>query len=92
MEQPVVSSFSSIIKTVIHITAAEKIWIDRLSATDNPVFYQPDTVHVQDELEHFKHISSELSRRIKLFSETDLMNSVAYTDLKIIATPVSVGK
>jgi uncharacterized damage-inducible protein DinB len=35
----VASSFNSIAETVLHITSAEMIWLERLNKTESPVWF-----------------------------------------------------
>jgi uncharacterized damage-inducible protein DinB len=78
-EQPIVSSFKSIGQTVLHVTAAENIWLDRLNGVKMPValpsVYKGSK---KDALDAWKRSSQGLYDFIKKFDEAEMQSMVSY--------------
>jgi uncharacterized damage-inducible protein DinB len=63
-QQPIVSSFSSIQETVLHLIAAENVWLQRLERQENPVWLQSS--YKGSKAEHIS-LWKEVSKKLKDF-------------------------
>jgi len=78
-KKPIESSFKSIAETTVHTAGAEKIWFDRLSKVENPVFLLAVFKGSKDEaVEIWKSTSQELKLFIENLKETELENSIGF--------------
>ena len=76
---PVMSSFSSVYHTALHIVSAEKIWIDFWKKTPNPVFLSREFTGLKSELlDVWKVISLGLKNFVEGFPEEDLEQQVVF--------------
>src|SRR6187397_1821046 len=74
-ENHVVSSFNSIAETVLHITSAEKKWLDRLNKAESPVWLQSTFKGTRTaEIEFSKIASAGLKQFVEGFNEEALMD------------------
>lgn len=77
--QPIVSSFKSLAETSVHTAGAERIWLDRLTKVENPVFL----VSVfkgskQDAIDIWKKTSQELKSFVENFHESKLEDKIGF--------------
>jgi uncharacterized damage-inducible protein DinB len=77
--QPLVSSFSSIAETVLHIVGAEKVWYDRLMKVENPVWL-PFTFKggKAETLDTWNHSSGLLIQYVEQLTDENLSDMIAY--------------
>lgn len=77
--QPLVSSFSSIRQTAIHIASAQKIWIDFWKKTPDPVFLSATFDGSKQELlEIWKAASAGLAAFVEACPEEDYLRHVTF--------------
>ena len=92
LEAEVLSSFPTIRKTVAHLRAAERIWMDRLALAEAPVWLGEDSKgSFEDLCAQWLAISEELVRFTeKQYNDKALLHVVEYRDLKKVVqkTPV----
>ena len=78
-EMHVVSSFNSIAETVLHITSAERIWLERLNKAESPVWLQSSFKGTRNEIvELWKNASAGLKKFIDGFKESDLKEKLVF--------------
>lgn len=86
------SSFPSLRKTVTHLRAAERVWMDRLALVESPVWLGGDFGPSFPELcVQWLAVSDELARFAeKQYNDKALLHVVEYRDLKkaLHKTPV----
>lgn len=78
-EQPIVSSFKSIGETVLHVTGAEKVWLDRLNGVKTPTGLPASFKGPKKEAqEAWKRSSQGLRDFIEGFDETKMQSVLSY--------------
>jgi uncharacterized damage-inducible protein DinB len=78
-EQVNTSSFSSVRQTAVHITSAEKIWIDFWNKVADPVYLSANFMGTKNELlSIWKAASEGLETYIKSHPEEEFMRSVSF--------------
>ncbi|UGU15861.1 DinB family protein [Sinomicrobium kalidii] len=78
-EQSVVSSFSSIRETAIHIVSAKKIWVDFWTKVPDPVYLSSEFKGTKNELiEIWENTSKDLKNFVENFPEEDYKKSVTF--------------
>src|SRR6187551_1611750 len=78
-EKHVVSSFNSIAETVLHITSAETIWLERLNKVESPVWLQSTFKGTRtDVIELWKKASLGLKKNVEDFNEEALMDKLVF--------------
>jgi uncharacterized damage-inducible protein DinB len=78
-EQIVVSSFSSVKQTAIHIASAEKVWIDFWTKELDPVFLSSEFKGTKNELiEIWKNASAGLKSFIENHPEENYLHRVTF--------------
>ena len=81
-EMHVVSSFNSIAETVLHITSAETVWIERLNKAESPVCLQTSFKGTRKDLiELWKKASAELKKYLESFNESAMMEKLVFKRL-----------
>ena len=81
-KQVIISSFSSIEQTAIHIAGAEKIWIDRWTNVQNPVFLTAEFKGTKNELiEIWGKSSADLKSFIENFPEENYNQKLTFKRL-----------
>lgn len=78
-ETPIVSSFGSIAATILHITGAEKVWLDRLNYAD-PIGWLPTEFKGSREelLATWSHASAGLKQFLENFDEARMMENISF--------------
>jgi uncharacterized damage-inducible protein DinB len=77
--QVIVSSFSSIKQTAIHIASAEKIWIDFWEKAPDPVYLSAEFKGTKNELiEIWKEASAGLKNFIEKYPEENYLQQVTF--------------
>ena len=75
----VVSSFNSIAETVLHITSAEKIWLERLNKAESPVWLQSTFKGTRNEvIGLWKNASAGLKKFVEGFNEEALRDKLVF--------------
>ena len=75
----VVSSFNSIAETVLHITSAETIWLERLKKAESPVWLQSAFKGPRNEvIGLWENASEGLKKFIEGFNEEGLMDKLVF--------------
>ena len=83
LKQPLISSFSNIEATSLHIVGAESVWLERLNQVQNWVWLPSVFKGTTDELLQLWEQSSEgLHQFVKDLPEEDFMAKVSFTNLK----------
>ena len=78
-EQHVTSSFNNIAETVLHITSAETIWLERLEKAESPVWLQSNFKGTRKEIiELWKKASAEIKKAIEDFNESAMMEKLVF--------------
>jgi len=78
-EMHVVSSFNNIAETVLHITSAETIWLERLNKVESPVWLQSSFKGTRKEIiELWKNASAGLKKFTDGFNESALMDKLVF--------------
>ncbi len=81
-KQAITSSFSSIEQTAIHIAGAEKIWIDRWTNIQNPVFLTAEFKGTKNELiEIWRKSSADLKTFIEKYPEENYNQQLTFKRL-----------
>jgi uncharacterized damage-inducible protein DinB len=81
-EKHVVSSFNSIAETVLHITSAESIWLERLNKAESPVWLQSSFKGTRKEvIDLWKKASSEIKKAVEGFNEAAMMEKLVFKRL-----------
>jgi uncharacterized damage-inducible protein DinB len=79
-EQPLLSSFSSIKQTAVHMVSAKKIWIDFWKKASNPVYLSAEFKGSKNDLiEIWEKASDDLQKIIEDYSEEDYQKPVIFT-------------
>lgn len=77
--RPIISSFSSIKQTVIHLVSAKKIWIDFWTKAPNPVYLSSEFKGTKDELiEIWEKASVDLTNFMEKFSDENYRQPVSF--------------
>jgi len=80
--QHVISSFNSIGETVLHITSAETVWIERLQKAEAPVWLQSDFKGTRDELIGiWRKSSAGLKKFLENFEDSAMMEKLVFKRL-----------
>ena len=78
-DQVIVSSFSSISKTAIHIVSAEKYWVDHWTQIPDPKFLSMEFKGTKNELiEIWKRSSADLSNCVERYPVADYSQPVSF--------------
>ena len=78
----VISSFNSIGETVLHITSAETIWLDRLNKVESPVWLQSTFKGTRNEVVAlWKKASAEIKKAVEDFNESAMMEKLVFKRL-----------
>ncbi|TYQ00178.1 putative damage-inducible protein DinB [Tenacibaculum adriaticum] len=78
-EQLIISSFSSVRKTAIHLTSAKRIWIDFWTKVPNPVYLSAEFNGTKNDLiEIWKKTSINLLNFIESYPEEDYLKPVDF--------------
>lgn len=78
-EQVIISSFSSIKQTAIHIASAEKIWIDFWTNVPDPVFLSAEFKGTTNELiEIWEKSSIDLKNFIETYPEENYLQQITF--------------
>lgn len=78
-EQPILSSFSSVRQTTVHIVSAKKIWIDFWTKASNPIYLSAEFNGTKDDLiEIWKKASADLQNFIENYPEEDYQKPVTF--------------
>jgi uncharacterized damage-inducible protein DinB len=78
----IVSSFNSIGETVLHITSAEKIWLDRLNKIESPVWLQSSFKGSRDEvIDVWTNASTGLKKFVNDFNESAIEEKLIFKRL-----------
>jgi uncharacterized damage-inducible protein DinB len=81
-KQAIISSFSSIEQTAIHIAGAEKIWIDRWTNVQNPVFLTAEFKGTKNDLiAIWKKSSADLKSFIEKYPEENYSQQLTFKRL-----------
>ena len=81
-KQAIISSFSSIEQTAIHIAGAEKIWIDRWTNVQNPVFLTAEFKGTKNDLiAIWKKSSADLKSFIEKYPEENYQQPLTFKRL-----------
>lgn len=77
--QSIISSFSSIRQTAIHIAGAKKIWIDFWENTPDPVYLSAEFKGTKDDLiAIWKKTSTDLNHFIEKYPEENYLKEVSF--------------
>ena len=75
----VVSSFNSIAETVLHITSAESIWLERLNKAESPVWLQTSFKGTRkDIIDLWKKASAGIKKNLEDFNESAMMEKLVF--------------
>jgi uncharacterized damage-inducible protein DinB len=78
----VVSSFNSIAETVLHITGAESVWLERLNNVAAPVWLPSVFKGTRSEIiDLWKKASAEIKKAIEGFNEAAMMEKLVFKRL-----------
>lgn len=81
--QPLVSSFNSIYETILHITGAEKIWVERLQKHSNPeILTQTFKGSKEDLIKTWKEISLSFKNLIESMPEDQFQQKLLFKNTK----------
>jgi len=83
LEKEIVSSFSSLRKTVCHVWGAEDIWLQRLLLTEQPVWTGDFEGSFEDVCRQWQHVSQQLQEFIsRQYDDRALEHTFQYYDRK----------
>jgi len=75
----IISSFSSVKKTAVHIASAEKIWIDFWENAPDPVYLSTEFKGTKDDLiEIWRGVSAGVKKFIEQFPEENYLQQVGF--------------
>lgn len=83
LKTKIVSSFPSIIETVIHIHAAQSIWLERINRHPHPTFYSPPaTIETTTEIKALENSSASLVVFATTLNSTTTDQLISYKNIK----------
>jgi len=83
LQREIVSSFSSVVKTVAHVHGAEDVWRQRLHKIQPAHFYKlSDDANAQDELNKWMNATKGLANTILFYDEEQLGETIHYFNIK----------